>query len=187
MLWAFYAACLLLTWLNKSMKSKLVKNIQMIVVFLLVVINCIANIKITCDKKYNNYVSSFLENNTALSTTKETKSLLQNIRDNQDFYRVDAVEKSHINEGMISNYNELSAYFSLLNSNIPGMLTELKCSPDLPLSHKIEGVDQRTILETLNSSNRNGLVVYENKNALLFGFTYSSMISQEELQVSFLV
>ncbi|RDU23492.1 YfhO family protein [Anaerosacchariphilus polymeriproducens] len=205
MLWVFYGTTLLFTWLNKRMKSKLVKNIQILVILSLVVINCIANIRITCDKKCDNYVSSFLENKTALSTTKETTKLLQEVKDNQDFYRVDAVNKSHVNEGMISNYNGLSAYFSLLNSNIPRTLTELKCSPDVPLPHKIEGVDQRTILETLlgtkylttkdskkipygfekvhiNSSNSNGLEIYENKNALPFGYTYSSMISQEEYQ-----
>lgn len=213
MLWGFFLVCLFFRFAArlKNKKIDLIMSRRMwrksgvFVILFLVIINCIANIKITNDKKYGNYVSHFLKNDTAIASAKETSDLLESVKTDADFYRVDATEKSQVNEAMIAGYNGVSAYFSLLNKNIPMALTDLKCSPDVVLPHRIEGVDERTILETLlrtkyfttsneenvpygfekvevNSENKSELELYENKYVLPFGYTYSSVISQEEYQ-----
>lgn len=213
MLWFFYGLCLYSSYRFKRGEKKNVlmftryrlKYITSLIMLTLIVFNCIANIKITCDEKYGGYVSDFLKNGTAASNTKDTGELLQGIKHDKSFYRVDSTEKSHVNEGMVAHYNGMSMYFSLLNKSIPTALTELKCSPDTVLPHRIQGVDERTILETLlrtkyfitsdtgnvpygfvkeegNSLRNSELELYKNKYTLPFGYTYSNTISQEEYQ-----
>lgn len=208
-LWLFYIACLILSFFNRKQVLFIVKvmfeKIALTIILVLAIINCIGNIKITCDTKYDNYVNEFRGVGTGLSKVRWTAELLNKIDDNRDFYRVDATNRSHVNEGMVAGYNGVSGYFSLLNGNIPSTLWELKCSPSMYLPHKIEGLDERTILETLlstrylttiNSDNvpygfkkvtdikkdEKLIELYENQYVLPFGYTYTYLMPKEEYQ-----
>lgn len=198
---------LILEKIGLKNKNSYIKRIGAVVCCALVSLNLIINANLFYSENHYNYITEFYNYGEALSnyTNAEVAAALP-LPDNE-YYRVDSIEKKWQNASMILGYPSATAYFSLINSNVALGLRELEDS-QLSQLFNLYGLDNRTALDALASikyiaiedgahegyvpfgfapsykRNRNNksYTIYENQYALPLGYTYSSYITWDEYE-----
>lgn len=195
-----------------SLKEKLSLTPKIVYAVLtgVVVLNIIGNGWLLFGGKGQGYLESFVNSGTAYETVMNTPEAeaktLENEGSVNEFYRVDASEKSTENTGMLTGAYGVSSYFSISNPNRIQYLLQMDNGGVLDSMFKIKGLDDRTYLEALASvryyaaeagdevkvpygykfvkefvRGKKTYKLYENEYFLPLGITYDSYITEDVL------
>lgn len=169
----------------------------------IVCVSCFVNGFYTFDEQYGNVLSEYmLQGETEGYLTENRFGRIAKIED-EGFYRVDTntMASGKENASLMLDYNGISMYNSIVNSNIIQYLLDQE-SPGVNAVHRLHSMDGRAACEALanvkyymTSADETGDVpygfeknqefsgteyaVYENQYPLAFGYTYDQFISQE--------
>ncbi len=199
--------CYLFTLLGIYFFPKLKTGRKTLIALLMVVIPVIINAQLTYMPQTENYIAEFLPSKTAFSALNQKKyEVLPGFAEN-DFYRVD-MDDSFVwkadNASMVWNTYGISAFLSLLNGNVINNYKE-QAILDLTNYSRYAGLDNRTALNTLagvrytvkesgspfflpygfekiasQTISDKKYTLYENRNFLPLGYTYTNQISPLE-------
>ncbi len=184
---------------HKNLSAAQSNRIKSIVCIILVVFNVTINASYVFSPYQYNYISEFKEN--GFETNRIDKSLENTARkeitendgrfDSSSFYR---------NVGAVVELPTTYSYWSLINSHCADYWRETQ-NIGLYIFDMLFGTDERTITDTLLSTkyfiDKNkrsdyvpygyseikkgkGYTIYENQNALPWGYTYDSFITEDE-------
>lgn len=149
--------------------------------------------------RYKDYAGQFLtQERIDKLTHKGILTLIPQIKD-ASFYRIDTVGDYVLNGAPSIGYNDVSAYFSLVDGNIANYMGELE-SVSQNAGHRFSGFDNSTILNNLASvkyfvtndkskvpygyellkETETGKCLYLNTHALPLGYTYDHYILKED-------
>lgn len=151
--------------------------------------------------KFHGYVNEFLTKDEVLiNTTEGMTKLINNIED-ENFYRVETYGDKVRNEALCANFNDVSAYFSIMDKNVTNYYKQLELL-DQRNTYRFDNHDNRTVLNALSNvkyfiTNQKSAAPYaykliaeeegedkyylfENLFWIPFGYTYDYYITEEE-------
>lgn len=194
---------------SKKIKKSTVLGVARFALIALTATGIVANAYARYSPKYGNYIDEFMDMGESYSVLTDTEtSAIKELYNSQFFrYEIDNNDLSMKYNSAIQNKTFGSDYyFSLVDSNVSDYMQSMRFVRNNDATYS--GFDRRAYLSTFASSKyfvsetANALIrpfgynkmvsekysktndktfyVYENENALPFGFTYSSFISQSD-------
>lgn len=192
-------AVVLLLQTEQLRKNKIVQEVT---IYALVVITLAFNGYAFFSMHFNGYVEQFLTKEEVETQTNGGKdSMLAEIEDD-DFYRIETYGDEVRNEALISGYNDVSSYFSLMDGNVTSYYKHLEML-NQRTAYRIDNQDNRTILDALASVKyfittdktaapyayelrkaktygSETFYLFENLYTLPLGYTYQSYMLEED-------
>lgn len=186
-------------------KSKYKIKVQKLLTFF-VMLNISYNAFYLYSEENQNYSAEFvpMEVYTEGNKASLTKSI-KKVNNSGEFFRYGGRglgEFEIINETLSSGLYNTQMYWSLINGNLVDLLSDTLTS--IPSTHRFNGFDSRTALETLASTQyfetksndykrvpygfelitekKSKYYIYENKFALPLGYTYASSVTEKEVE-----
>ncbi len=178
------------------------KGLKTALLYGLVLASLICNGNIYYSPDVYNYVSRFLTSDAVNKLTSQgVLTLIPEIEDDS-IYRIDSYGDKSYNEALTVGYNDVSAYYSLMDANVTSSLNKLQVLSQRA-AYCFNDFDHRTILNTLASvkyfattdktaapygynliketvKDEKANYLFENENALPLGYVYDRYLLKEE-------
>jgi len=120
-----------------------------IIVFVLVGISIILNGYGFYSPVYDNYASQFLTADEVHYRLSEgVMGLVPKVKKDLSFYRVDTTGDMALNESLTNEYNGISSYYSLMDSNTTSFMQQMENTSQVS-SYRFHDLDGRSTLEAL--------------------------------------
>lgn len=191
--------------MRRQGKQLTAKRVQTIILLIAIISSCASGF-IRYSRHFGDYVSGFCESGQVFQEATCNQNANINKFTDSRFYRVDSntdyYSRAFHNNSLLLKYNSTSAYFSLIDSKTVQYFSDMNIP--LPTRQSLPSLDSRAELEAVSgvtyyiadskkaelvpygfyqigsmTAGGSNYVLYQNKNPLPLGFTYSSFIKSD--------